>query len=87
MLCELHFEEKHLRRAEKCALQWPVSPVPTAHPPKLLSKSSSLPTQQTIRSLLRKKSFPDEFSIFQQRDIIKTFQDLNKSIAPGFQLK
>ena len=87
MLCELHFEEKHLRRAAKCALQWLVNPAPTAYPPKLLSKPSSLPTQQTIRSLPGKKSFPDEFSTFQHRDIIKTFQDLNESIAPGFQLK
>ena len=34
-----------------------------------------------------KRSFPDEFSGFQQRDIITTFQDINESIAPGFQFK
>ena len=49
--------------------------VPTVYPQKLLSKPSSLPTQQTIRSLSRKRSFPDEFSTFQQRDTITTFQD------------
>ena len=75
MLCELHFEEKHLRRDEKCTLQWSMNPVPTVYPQKLLSKPSSLPTQQTIRSLSRKRSFPDEFSTFQQRDTITTFQD------------
>ena len=75
MLCELHFEEKHLQRDEKCTLQWSMNPVPIVYPQKLLSKPSSLPTQQTIRSLSRKRSFPDEFSTFQQRDIITTFQD------------
>ena len=51
-------------------------------------KASSLPTQQTIRSLPRKRSFPDQLSTFQQRDAIRTFQDLNESIAPvGFQFK
>ena len=44
--------------------------------------------QQTIHSLPRKRSFPDELSTFQQRDRIRTFQDLNESIAPaGFQFK
>ena len=75
MLCELHFEEKHLQRDEKCTLQWSMNPVPIVYPQKLLSKPFSLPTQQTIRSLSRKRSFPDEFSTFQQRDIITTFQD------------
>ena len=40
------------------------------------------------RILLRKRSFPDELSAFQQCDIIRTFQDLNETIAPaGFQIK
>ena len=60
-----------------------MNPVPTVYPEKFLSKPSSLPTQQTIRSLPRKRSFPDELRTFQQRDIITTFQDLNKSIAPA----
>ena len=39
-------------------------------------------------SLPTKRSFPDEFATFQQRDKIRTFQDLNESIAPaGFQFK
>ena len=75
VLCELYFEEKHLQRDEKCSLQWSMNPVPTVYPQKRISKQSSLPTQQTIRSLSRKRSFPDEFSTFQQRDIITTFQD------------
>ena len=58
--CELHFEEKYLRRGEKCALQWLMNPVPTVYPRKLLSKPSSLLTQQTIRSLPRKRSFLDK---------------------------
>ena len=38
--------------------------------------------------LKRKRSFPDELPTFQQRDIIRTFIDLNESIAPaGFQFK
>ena len=74
VLCELHFEEKHLQRDEKRTPQWSMNPVPTVYPQKLISKQSSLPTQQTIRSLSRKRSFPDEFSAF-QRDIITTFQD------------
>ena len=73
--CELHFEEKHLRQDQKCTLQWSTNPAPTVYPQKLLSKPSSLLTQQTIGSLSRKISFPDEFSTFQQRDIIATFQD------------
>ena len=48
MLYELHFEEKYLRRAEKCTLQWSMNPVPIVYPQKLLSKPSSLPTQQII---------------------------------------
>ena len=65
-----------------------MNPVPTVYPPNLLSSPSSLPTQQTTCSLPRKRSFPDELSIFQQRDIIRTVQDLNESIAPaGFQFK
>ena len=88
MLYKLHFEEKYLRRAEKCTLQWSMNPVPTVYSQKLLSKPSSLPTQQIIWSLPRKRSFPDELSTFQQRDIIRTFQHLNESIAPGgFQFK
>ena len=85
MLCESHFEEKYLRRGEKCILQWSMNPVLTVYHQNLLLKPSSLPTQQTTRSLPRKRSFPDELSTFQQRYIIRTFQDLNESITPtGF---
>ena len=88
VLCELHFEEKYLRRGEKCTLEWSWNPVPTVYPQKLLSKPSSLPTQQTTRNLSRKRSLADELSTFQQRDIIRNFQYLNESIAPaGFQFK
>ena len=69
MVCELHFEEKYLRRGEKCTLQQSMNPVPTVYPQQLLSRPSLLPTQQTIRSFPRKRSFPDELSTFQQRDI------------------
>ena len=34
---------------------------------KTFTQTSSLPTHQTIRSLPRKRSFPDELSAFQQR--------------------
>ena len=65
-----------------------INPVPTLNPQKLSSKLPSLPTQQTPGSRHRKISFPDKLSTFQQRDIIRTFQDLNESIASaGFQLK
>ena len=65
-----------------------MNPVPTVYPQNLSSKPSSLPIQQTTSSLPRKRSFPDELSTFQQRDVIRTFQDLNESIAPaGFQFK
>ena len=86
MLCELHFEVKHLRRGEKCTLQWSMNPLTTVYSQKLLSKPSSWPTQQTIWGLPRKGSFPDELSTF--RDVIRTFQNLNESSAPaGFHLK
>ena len=75
MLCELHFEEKYLRRDEKCTLQWSMNPVPTVYPQKLLSKPPSLPTQQNIHNLSRKISSLDEFLTFQQGDIITTFLD------------
>ena len=52
-----------------------MNPEPIVYPQKILSKPSSLPTQPTIRSLSRKRSFPDEFSTFQQRYIISTFQN------------
>ena len=74
VLCELHFEEKYLRRGEKCTRQWSMNPVPTVYPQKLLSKPYSLPTQQTTCSRPRKRSFP-RLSTFQQRDITRTFQD------------
>ena len=62
--------------------------LPTVYPQNLSSNPSSLPIQQTTRSLPRKRSFPDELSTFQQRDALRTFQDLNESIAPaGFQFK
>ena len=65
-----------------------MNPVPTVYPQNLLSNPSSLPIQQTTSSLPRKRSFPDELSTYQQRDVIRTFQDLNESIAPaGFQFK
>ena len=65
-----------------------MNPVPTVYPQNLSSNPSSLPTQQTTSSLPRHRSFPDELSTFQQRDVIRTFQDLNESIAPaGFQFK
>ena len=57
--------------------------VPTVYLQKRLGKPSSLPTHQTTCSLPRKRSFPDELSTFQQRDIIRTLQDLNESIAPA----
>ena len=70
------------------SLQWSMNPVPTVYPQNLLSNPSSLPIQQTTSSLPRKRSFPDELSTYQQRDVIRTFQDLNESIAPaGFQFK
>ena len=88
VLCEVHFGGKYLRRGEKCTLEWSMNPVPIVYPQKLLSKPSSLPTQQTTLSLPRKRSFPDELPTFQQLDMIRTFKDLNKSIAPaGFQFK
>ena len=65
-----------------------MNPVPTVYPQKRLSKPSSLPTQQTTCSLFRQICFPDVLSTFQQRNMIRTFQDLNKSVAPaGFQFK
>ena len=65
-----------------------MNPVPIVYPKNLLSNPSSLPIQQTTSSLPRKRSFPDELSTFQQRDALRTFQDLNESIAPaGFQFK
>ena len=65
-----------------------MNPVPTAYPQNLSSNPSSLPTQQTTSSLPRQRSFPDELSTFQQRDVIRTFQDLNELIAlAGFQFK
>ena len=89
--------KKYLRQSVKSTLQWLMNPVPTVYPQKGLSKPSSLPIQQTTRSLPRKRSFSDEFSTFQQLDItitfqdlsiIRTFQDLNELIAPaGFQFK
>ena len=70
------------------SLQWSMNPVPTVYPQNLLSNPSSLPIQQTTSSLPRKRSFPDELPTYQQRDVIRTFQDLNESIAPaGFQFK
>ena len=59
VLCEFFFEEKYLRRGEKCTRQLPMNPVPTVYPQKLLSEPYSLPTQQTTRTLPRKRSFPD----------------------------
>ena len=65
-----------------------MNPVPIVYPKSLLSNPSSLPIQQTTSSLLRKRSFPDELSTYQQHDVIRTFQDLKESIAPaGFQFK
>ena len=65
-----------------------MNPVPTVYPQNLLSNPSSLAAQQTTCNLPRKGSFPDELSTFQQRDIIRTVQDVNESIAPaGFQFK
>ena len=71
VLCELHFEEKYLLRGERCTLQWSINPVLSLHypvitvyPQKLLSKPSSLTSQQTTRSLPRKRSFPDELPTF-----------------------
>ena len=65
-----------------------MNPVPIVYPKNLLRNPSSLPIQQTTSSLPRKRSFPDELSTYQQRDVIRTFQDLNESIAPaGFQFK
>ena len=65
-----------------------MNPVPIVYPKNLLSNPSSLPIQQTTSSLPRKRSFPDELPTYQQCDVIRTFQDLNESVAPaGFQFK
>ena len=53
VLCELHFEDKYLRRGEK-VLQWSMNPVPAVYPQNLLSNPSSLPVQQTTCSLPEK---------------------------------
>ena len=63
-----------------------MNPVPTVYPQNLSSNPSSLPTQQTTSSLRRERSFPDELSTFQQRDIIRTFQDLNELHQQVFSL-
>ena len=65
-----------------------MNPVPSVYPQNLSSNPSSLPTQQTTSSLPRQRSFSDELSTFEQRDVIRTFQDLKESIAPaGFQFE
>ena len=86
VLCKLHFEEKYLRRRQKCTLEWVMNPVPTIHSPDLLSTPSSLPTKQTSRNPPRKRTFQeDELSEFKKKDTI-TFNDLDSSTAPvGFQ--
>ena len=62
-----------------------MNPVPTLYPQNLLSNPSLLPRQQTT---CQKNILPRRIVKFQQCDIIRTFQDLNESIAPvGFQLK
>ena len=38
MLYELYFEDKYLRRCEKCTLKWLMNPVPTVYSQKDLSK-------------------------------------------------
>ena len=83
VLSELYFEGKYLRRGGKCTLEWSMNPVPTAYSQTLSSKPALLLTQQTTCSLPRKRSFPDELLTFQQRDIVRTFQHLNKSIVPA----
>ena len=35
VMCELYFEEKYLRRDEKCTLQLSMNPVPTVYSQKL----------------------------------------------------
>ena len=85
VLCELHF-------VEIFTVRWKVTVADESCThclsPKRLSKQSTLPTHQTTCSLPRKRSFPDELSTFQQRDIISTFQGLNESVAQsGFQFK
>ena len=65
-----------------------MNPVRTAYSQTLSSKPALLLTQQTTCSLSRKRSFPDELLTFQQRDIVRTFQHLNESVAPAcFQFK
>ena len=88
VLSELYFEGKYLRRGGKCTLAWSMNPVPTAYSQTLSGKPALLLTQQTTCSLPRKRSFPDELLTFQQRDIVRTFQHLNESVAPAcFQFK
>ena len=53
-----------------------------------LCNQSSLPTQQTACSVPRKRILPRWIINIPKRDIIRSFQDLNESIAPvGFQFK
>ena len=79
VLCESHFEEKYLRQEEKCALQWSMNPIP---PFNLKNFQVNHLCYQHSKLL----AVIPEKDPSQQRDIIRTFQDLNKSIAPaGFQ--
>ena len=52
-----------------------MNPVPTVYPQKLLSEHLCYQRSKLF-------TIPDELSAFQQRDI-RTFQDLNKSVAPA----
>ena len=51
-----------------------MNPALTVYPQKRLSKQSFYQENKLLAvSLPRKRSFPDELSTFQQRDMIRTF--------------
>ena len=79
MLCELYFEEKYLQRCEKCTLEWLMNPVLTVYHQKHLSKHLLYQHIKLFGVFPERRSFPDEFSAFQQRACFQ-FNELDNCV-------
>ena len=80
VLCELHFEEKHIFPGGKSNLKWPMNPIPTKHSKELLKMPSSLlPIGKTKRKPPRERLISnDQMDNFRERDTITSLADLNE---------
>ena len=79
------FKEEFIKDGKRKKIKWEQQPVPTIHSKEALKRPSVLPTSSSIRKAPKLRLQKDELDIFQNDDIIASFNDLTaKNVPPGY---